>query len=106
MRCPKCGGTQTKVLDSRFVESYNQIRRRRECENCGYRFTTFEKIALTDLLVEKKDGSTEYYSRDKLRNSLITAFAKRPISDSDIDKIISELEEKWSSKKKITTRQI
>ncbi len=106
MRCPKCWSTQTKVLDSRFVESTNQIRRRRECEKCWYRFTTFEKISLTDLLVEKKDWTTEYYSRDKLKNSLITAFAKRPISDSEIDKIISELEEKWSSKKKITTKQI
>jgi transcriptional repressor NrdR len=96
----------TKVIDSRIVEQWNAVRRRRECEKCWFRFTTFERIVLTDLLVEKKDWTIETYSKEKLKNSLVTAFAKRPVSPAEIDEIINQLEEKWAWKKKITTKQI
>ncbi len=106
MRCPKCQNMDTKVIDSRIVEQWAAVRRRRECERCWFRFTTFERVVLTDLLVEKKDWTVENYSKEKIRNSLITAFAKRPISPAEIEDIINQLEEKWAWKKKISTKQI
>lgn len=106
MYCPKCHNPDTKVIDSRIVEGWNAVRRRRECEKCWFRFTTYERIILTDLIVVKRDWTVENYSKEKLRNSLVTAFAKRPISPAEIDDIVNKLEEKWLWKKKISTKEI
>ncbi len=95
MKCPKCGCQATRVLDSRIIDEGMAIRRRRECEKCGYRFTTFERPAISELVVIKKDGSSQPYDRQKIRKGLLLAFAKRPVSLADIEKIISELESKW-----------
>ncbi len=95
MKCPKCWYQATRVLDSRIIDEGMAIRRRRECEKCWYRFTTFERPAISELVVIKKDGSTQPYDRQKIRKGLLLAFAKRPISLADIEKIISELESKW-----------
>ncbi len=65
MKCPKCNSTQSKVVDSRHADELNAIRRRRECENCGTRFTTFEHIEVSQLIVVKKDGTREQFSREK-----------------------------------------
>lgn len=96
MRCPKCSNLETKVVDSRVVEEWNSIRRRRECEYCNNRFTTFERISITDIVVIKKDGTSEIYDRMKLKRALMLAFAKRNISAEKIDEIVTTLETKWS----------
>lgn len=80
MKCPYCDHTNTKVLDSRPANENKSIRRRRECERCSKRFTTFEMIEETPLIVIKKDGSREEFSRDKILRGLIRACEKRPVS--------------------------
>ena len=74
MKCPSCGNMETKVLDSRVVDDGRGIRRRRSCEYCEQRFSTMEKIVVTDLVIVKKDGSKELYDRDKLKKALVIAF--------------------------------
>ncbi len=101
MKCPKCGDMDSKVIDSRMIDNGRWIRRRRECEYCQYRFTTFEKVGITYLFILKKDGSKQIYDKDKLANSITLAFAKRNISMEKIDEIISELELKWSGLKEL-----
>ena len=80
MRCPTCQYNGTKVVDSRPVDDNKAIRRRRECEDCGFRFTTFEKVEETPLIVVKKDGSREEFSREKVLRGLIRACEKRPVA--------------------------
>ena len=70
MQCPRCHYLETKVIDSRDIDSNQTIRRRRECLNCESRFTTFERIGFTELMVMKKDGTKELYDRDKLKRSI------------------------------------
>jgi len=107
MKCPACGNMETKVVDSRVVEDGKTIRRRRSCEYCEHRFSTWERVVVTDLLVLKKDGSKELYDRDKLKRALIIAFGKKDFSLEKIDSIILKLEAKWSGKtKEITSVKI
>ncbi|NMA68083.1 MAG: transcriptional regulator NrdR [Desulfitobacterium sp.] len=92
MRCPFCGHAETKVLESRQVEEGTAIRRRRECESCARRFTTYEKHEDTPLIVVKKDGRREEFSRVKIKAGILRACEKRPISTEEIDEIIYEIE--------------
>jgi len=100
MNCPKCKAAETKVVDSRVTENGRVIRRRRECEKCENRFTTFERAAMGNLMVKKKDGTYEIYSRDKLEQGIWIACGKRPVTKEQIDTLISELEDKWATNKK------
>jgi transcriptional repressor NrdR len=92
MKCPYCDYQGTKVLDSRAANENKSIRRRRECEKCTKRFTTFEMIEETPLIVIKKDGSREEFSREKMLRGLIRACEKRPVSAEQLDMIVSEVE--------------
>jgi transcriptional repressor NrdR len=105
MQCPKCKNIETKVIDSRLAEQGKAIRRRRECEKCERRFTTFERMEMSNLMVKKKDGTYEPYSRTKLENGIWAACGKRPVTKLDIDEIINKLEEKWSANKKEVSSQ-
>jgi transcriptional repressor NrdR len=100
MFCPKCKHENTKVIDSRNTSDNKSIRRRRECESCAYRFTTFEVIATANFLVVKKDGSREPYNRAKLIDGIWKACQKRKITESQIESLLNELEEIWSARGK------
>ena len=89
MRCPFCGDTDTQVKDSRPAEDHVTIRRRRFCQACGGRFTTYERVQLRDLTVLKKNGRREDFDRDKLARSIRIALQKRPIEAERIDQMIS-----------------
>jgi transcriptional repressor NrdR len=92
MRCSNCHYKNTKVLDSRPIEDGRSIRRRRECEKCGYRFTTFERIEEVPLIVVKKDGTRQEFSREKLVRGLIKACEKRPVSIDQMEAIAFDVE--------------
>ena len=106
MKCSSCSFENTKVVDSRVTETLNSIRRRRECERCGFRFTTFEKPQTASLMIHKKDGSTEPYDREKLEKAIMIACGKRRVSLSKIREKISELEESWAAKKELHSDQV
>lgn len=97
MICPKCKFDDTKVVDSRETTDGDSIRRRRECEKCDFRFTTFEQIETANFLVVKKDGSREPYSRDKAEKGIWQACWKRAITQDQVGKLVDKLEEKWSA---------
>lgn len=97
MRCPKCGGSKSSVIDSRQAEDGHTIRRRRECEECHNRFTTYERVEERTLVVVKKDGTREQFSRDKIFNGIIRSAQKRPVASSEIDTIVSRIEQKVRS---------
>lgn len=92
MRCPKCGYEESKVIDTRPSENNDAIRRRRECNECGYRFTTYERLELTPLLVVKKDGHKEPFDHQKLLRGLIAATVKRNIQIETLTDLINDLE--------------
>lgn len=92
MICPFCAHDVTKVVDKREGADGKTTRRRRECAKCGRRFTTFERVETLDLLVIKKDGRRESFDRLKLRSGIIKACEKRPVSASEIEKIIDAIE--------------
>lgn len=92
MRCPYCNTESIKVIDSRPAEEINAIRRRRQCEVCGRRFTTYEKIEAIPLMVIKKDNTREAYDRSKIEAGIIHACHKRPISIDEINEMIDEIE--------------
>jgi transcriptional repressor NrdR len=98
MKCPSCHHNSTRVVDSRPVDEGRSIRRRRECEECLYRFTTFEKVEETPLIVVKKEGVREEFSRDKILRGLIRACEKRPVALADLEKISMEIENTLRSK--------
>jgi transcriptional repressor NrdR len=91
MKCPFCERGETKVLESR--ESEHSLRRRRECEKCAKRFTTYERLETTNLLVVKKNKDREQFSKEKLRVGIIRSCQKRPVSSEQIDKLVDEVEE-------------
>jgi len=93
MKCPNCQNPDTKVLDSRPVDEGNAIRRRRECEKCAFRFSTYEEIEILDLTVVKKDERRELYSREKLERGIRRAFEKREHTDQTLRKLISTIEQ-------------
>ncbi len=92
MRCPFCGHDDSQVKDSRPTEDNSAIRRRRQCEGCGGRFTTFERIQLRDLTVVKSEGKREPFDREKLERSLSVACRKRPVDASQIEKLASGIQ--------------
>ncbi|MCQ6266537.1 transcriptional regulator NrdR [Fictibacillus sp. WQ 8-8] len=92
MRCPSCQYNGTKVLDSRPVHSGRSIRRRRECESCTYRFTTFETVEEIPLIVVKKEGTREEFSREKILRGLIKACEKRPVPLEVLENIVDNIE--------------
>lgn len=92
MRCPTCNYNGTRVLDSRPVDEGRSIRRRRECEECQHRFTTFERVEDNPILVVKKEGAREEFSKDKMLRGLIKACEKRPVSLSQLEGIINNIE--------------
>jgi transcriptional repressor NrdR len=89
LRCPYCGSADSQVKDSRPAEEDTAVRRRRGCMQCGGRFTTFERVQLRDLVVVKRDGRRAAFERDKLRRSVKVALQKRPVSEEQIDQMIS-----------------
>jgi len=99
MKCPYCAHDETNVIDSRESSEQDAIRRRRVCAKCDKRFTTYERVEGIDLKVIKKDGSREDFSRDKLKRGIIKATWKRPVSLSDIDDLVDEIEQKLRLKK-------
>mgnify|MGYP000863328754 FL=1 len=90
MKCPYCGGADSRVLDTREVG--DAIRRRRECQSCHKRFTTYEQVAKVNLLVVKRDGRREPFDRQKLFDGVLRACAKRPVSSEAIDELVSAVE--------------
>ena len=92
MKCMYCNCTDSRVVDSRPTEEGNAIRRRRECENCGRRFTTYEKVDSVLLLVVKKDNRREPFDAEKIRRGLVKACEKRPVALADIDHLVREIE--------------
>ena len=99
MRCPRCRSEDTDVIDSRLTEDGRSVRRRRECPKCDHRFTTFERQELSSLIVVKRDGTREPYSRAKLERGIWLACTKRPVSEEKIDAMLAKLEEKWAANK-------
>jgi len=97
MKCPYCGSFDTRVIDSRPVDDAASIRRRRICDSCSRRFTTYEKVEETTLMVVKKDGSRELFDRNKVRNGIVTACKKRPVTTEQIDNLVDNIERRLSN---------
>ncbi|WP_080146131.1 transcriptional regulator NrdR [Marinilactibacillus piezotolerans] len=94
MQCPRCQNNGSKVVDSRPADDGKAIRRRRECEKCGYRFTTFERLEQAPILVVKKNGNREEFSREKLLRGLRRACEKRPVTAEEQERIVNRVEYK------------
>lgn len=92
MKCPFCSHENTRVIDSRPAEENNSIRRRRACDECGKRFTTYEKIETIPLIIIKKDNNRETYDRSKIEAGVLRACHKRPISANQINQLVDEVE--------------
>ncbi|CAK7072524.1 transcriptional regulator NrdR [Tissierella carlieri] len=108
MKCPFCSYFESKVIDSRPTDEGQAIRRRRECIECGKRFTTYEKIEEIPLIVVKKDGNRQSYNRNKLLNGIIKACEKRPVSVGTIEGIVDDIEKNLynSLQKEIKSEEI
>lgn len=91
MRCPKCGCLEDKVIDSRSSKEGATIRRRRECLQCAHRFTTYEEIEHGELMVVKRDGRREVFSREKLLTGITKACQKRPVSPEEIENLVADI---------------
>ena len=92
MKCPFCSYEESKVIDSRPADEGTRIRRRRECLKCSKRFTTYEIVESLPIIVIKKDGTREVFSREKLMTGLLRACQKRPITVADLEKVIDDIE--------------
>ena len=92
MQCPRCTFNGSRVIDSRPADDGRSIRRRRECDECGYRFTTFERLEKAPILVIKRNGNREAFNREKLLNGLVRSAEKRPIPLSQLEQIVNEVE--------------
>lgn len=108
MKCQFCNCPDSRVVDSRPTEEGASIRRRRECINCGRRFTTYEKVEMPQLLVIKKDNTRELFDSQKIRNGILQACHKRPVTAGDIERIVTSVEQMAynSLQEEITTKQI
>ncbi|AQS54891.1 MAG: transcriptional regulator NrdR [Novibacillus thermophilus] len=108
MRCPYCDHTGTRVLDSRPAHEGKSIRRRRECEACSRRFTTFETVEEKPLIVIKKDGSREEFNRDKLLRGLVRACEKRPVPYEELENLVSRIERdlQGTTEQEVSSRDI
>lgn len=98
MKCPFCGSDNTRVIDSRPADDNSSIRRRRMCDECGKRFTTYEKVETIPLIVIKKDNVREQYDRSKIEAGVLRACHKRPVSATQITKLVDEVETRIFSK--------
>jgi len=99
MQCAVCGHTDTKVVDSRLSSDGASIRRRRECDKCGFRFSTIEEVELLGLTVVKRDGRREQYSRDKMVSGLKRSLEKRPFTEEQFHKLVKSIERDIQKKK-------
>ena len=108
MQCPFCKAEDTRVVDSRMAEEGAQVRRRRACEKCGQRFTTFEKPQLAMPQVLKRSGDPEPYSESKLRHGMESALYKRPVTPEQVDHLVGQIERKLRSQpqREVPSRQI
>ena len=108
MKCPFCGYGDSKVLDTRPTDEGNTIRRRRECLNCQKRFTTYEKIEQSPIMVVKKDGNRQAFDREKIIRGMIKSCEKRPVSAADIEDAVNNIEKKIenSMKKEISSLEV
>jgi transcriptional repressor NrdR len=108
VRCPACGHEEDKVVDSRATKENSAVRRRRECLRCGHRFTTYEYIEHTPVMVVKKDGKREPYKREKILNGLLRACEKRPVSMETLETLVDEVERVVSNqvRDEIPTKEI
>lgn len=108
MKCPFCSEGSTKVVDSRDISDGRTIRRRRECERCSRRFTTYEELESLKIVVIKRDGRRQEYSREKLQFGLRKAFEKRPVAEEQVEKILNEVEYALHSRhiKEVLSREI
>lgn len=108
MKCMYCGCEDSKVIDSRSTDDGRSIRRRRECVNCGKRFTTFETIEIAPILIVKRDGTRQQYDRNKLKSGILRSCEKRPISMAQIDDIVSRIEKNLynSLEEEVTSKKI
>lgn len=104
MRCPSCAYAESKVVDSRPSEDNASIRRRRECLECGYRFTTYERLESTPLIVVKADGSSEVYDHEKLFRGILIACAKRPVTPGQIGVLIDDIETSLRNNMKVSIK--
>ncbi|MBO8450803.1 MAG: transcriptional repressor NrdR [Spirochaetes bacterium] len=93
MRCPYCGNFNDKVIDSRTLANGSAIRRRRECTDCGYRFTSYERVEERPLMVVKKDGRRQPFDKEKLMRGIRRALEKRPVSGETIENLLNEIED-------------
>jgi len=105
MRCPWCGSTQDKVVDSRAADGGSAIRRRRECSACGRRFTTLERVQEVSLTVVKRDGSKEPFDREKVIAGVMKAIKNRPVTGEQVAQLADRVEEKLRRKGPVVTTQ-
>ncbi len=108
MKCMYCGCEDSKVIDSRSTDDGKSIRRRRECIQCGKRFTTFETVEVIPFLVIKRDGTRQLYDRTKLKNGILRSCEKRPISMAQIDAVVDSIEKNLfnSLEQEVTSQKI
>ncbi len=108
MQCGICGNIETKVIDSREAEGGASIRRRRVCPKCGHRFSTLERVEILKLIVEKKDGRREPYSREKLETGVRRALEKRPVPETRVRKLIASIERalEQAGREEVTSREV
>ena len=108
MKCPYCGHSESKVIDSRPADENSSIRRRRECLSCGKRFTTYETVESLPMVVVKKDGSRQSFDRRKVLGGMIRACEKRPVPLAELEKIAEEIEQDLqnSMEREISTEAI
>ena len=108
MRCSVCNHKDTKVVDSRISTDGASVRRRRECEKCGFRFSTLEEVELLDITIIKRDGRRENYSRDKLIRGLEKALEKRPFTDEKFEQLVRKIERDIQKKKggQLTSQEV
>lgn len=104
MKCIYCDEGDTKVVDTR--ESDERVRRRRECKECGERFTTYEEVESLEIDVEKSDGTVEAFDEDKIRSGLEKAVEKTPVSEQEVEEIIEKVKSQVKGRKKVSAREI
>lgn len=108
MKCVYCGCEESKVIDSRSIEEGNAIRRRRECMNCGKRFTTFETVETTPILVIKNNGNRQQFDKNKLKSGILKACEKRPVAMSQVDELVEKISKQLynSLDQEVTSKRI
>jgi transcriptional repressor NrdR len=107
MKCPNCNNSNTKVIDSREASENTEIRRRRVCSDCEFRFTTFERLGAVNILVRKNNDTLEPYNREKIEKGIWRALEKRNVNPQAVSKMIDQLEQKWmKGGKEVTAKEI